>query len=50
MKYVDNSLIDSRNSAVSKEILANENPNKIIDIVEKILNFNKNEKDKGFTI
>ena len=30
-----------------KKILKNENPNKIIDIVEKILKFNKKQKGKG---
>ena len=30
-----------------KEILENENPKKIVDIVEKILNFNKKLKGKG---
>ena len=35
------SLIGLRNSVNSKKIPKNENPNKIIDIVEKTINFNK---------
>ena len=37
-------MIDLRNPINSKETLKNENPNKIINIVEKILDFNKQEK------
>ena len=37
-------MIDLRNPINSKETPKNENPNKIINIVEKILDFNKQEK------
>ena len=33
-----------------KKIPEKENPNKIIDIVEKILNFNEQEKGRGFKL
>ena len=39
-------LIDLRNAIARKEILENENPNKIVDIVEKILDFSKQQKGK----
>ena len=37
---VNDGLIDLRN-AIKKEIAENENPNKIVDIVQTILDFNK---------
>ena len=40
-------MIDLRNGVNRKEVPHNENPNKIIDIVEKILHFNKQQKHKG---
>ena len=36
-----------RNAVIRKEISENENPNEIISIVEKILNFNNQQKGKG---
>ena len=39
-------LIDLRNAIIRKEIPENENPNKLVSIVEKILNFNKQQKGK----
>ena len=33
-----------------KKIPKNENPNKIVNIAEEILNFNKQQKDKGFPL
>ena len=33
-----------------KKIPKNQNPNKIVDIVEKILNFNKQQKRKGIPL
>ena len=47
---VNDGLIDLRNAINRKEIPENENPNKIVDIVEKILNFNKQQKGKGLKI
>ena len=43
-------MIDLRNSIIRKEILENENLNKIVDIVEKVLDFNKQQKSKGIKI
>ena len=37
-------MIDLRNAVNKKEIPKNENPDKVIDIVEDILNFNKQQK------
>ena len=39
-------LIDLRNAVNRKEISENENPDKVIDIVEEILKFNKQQKRK----
>ena len=38
---IDDKLIDLRNAIIKNEIPENENPNKIVGIVEKILDFNK---------
>ena len=46
VKYLKKLLIDLRNSVNSKEIPENENPKKVINIVEKILDFNKQQKFK----
>ena len=43
-------MIDLRNAVVTKEIPENENPNKIVDIIEKIFNFHKQQKGKGIQI
>ena len=43
-------MIDIRNAIIRKDIPENENSNKIIDVVEKILDFNKQEKGKGVKI
>ena len=43
---VNDGLIDLMSAIIRKEIPENENPNKIIDIVEKILDFNKQQKGK----
>ena len=48
--YLDNindGLIDIRNAINRKEISRNENPNKRVDIVKEILDFNKQQKGKG---
>ena len=39
-------LIDLRNSIIRKEIPENENPNKVVNVVEKTLDFNKQQKGK----
>ena len=46
---VNDGLIDLRN-IIRKEIPENQNPNKIVDIVEKIINFNKQQKGKGIKV
>ena len=43
-------LIDLRNTINKKELSENENPNKIVDIVEKIINFDKQQKGKWIKI
>ena len=43
-------MIELRNSINSKEISGNENPKKVVNIVEKIFNFNKKQKEKGLKI
>ena len=47
---INNGLIDSRNNINRKEISDNENPKKVADIVDKILDFNKQQKDKRIKI
>ena len=44
VKHLNKSLVDLRNSINSEEIPENENPNKIIDIVEKVLDLINNKK------
>ena len=46
---VNDGLIDLRNGIIIKEIPENENPNKIVNIVENISNFNK-QKGKRFPL
>ena len=43
-------MIDIRNTVNEKEIPENENRDKIIDIFEEILKFNKQQKGKGLKI
>ena len=50
IKYINDLLIDLRNSVNSKEIPKNENPIKIINTVEKIPDFNKQQKGKPLKI
>ena len=40
-KYFNKSLIDLKNFINSNEVLENESLKKVVDIVEKILNFNQ---------
>ena len=46
VKYLNESLTDLRNSINSTEISENENPKKVVNIVQKILDFNKKQKCK----
>ena len=41
INQVNDALIDLRNRIKKKEVPENENPNEAIDIVEKVLDFNK---------
>ena len=50
VKYINESLTDLRNSINNEEITENENPEKLVNIVEKILDFNKQKKGKGIKI
>ena len=43
-------MVNLRNSINSKEIPENENPKKIVNIVEKFLDFNKQQKFKELKI
>ena len=43
-------MIDLRNSFIKKEISENEKPNKKVEIAEKILDFNKQQKSKGIKL
>ena len=49
VNLVNDALIDLRNAANKKEIYENESPDKVVNIIEKILDFNKQQKDKGIT-
>ena len=44
---INDELIDLRNAIIEKEVTENENPNKIVDIVEKIFDFNEQRKGKA---
>ena len=44
--YLNESLINLRNSINSKKIVENKNPKKVVIYVAKILVFNKQQKDK----
>ena len=50
VKNINESFINLRNSINSKEIPENKNLKKVINIDEKILDFNKEQKGKGFKI
>ena len=47
---INNGSIDLRNNINRKEVPENGNPEKIANIVEKILDFNKQRKGKGIKI
>ena len=50
VNYAHNALIDIRNTINKKETPENENPDKAVNIVEKILAFNKKQNCKGLKI
>ena len=41
VNYISNGLTDLRNNINRKKITENESPKKVVDIVEKVLDFNK---------
>ena len=43
-------MIDLIKTAIRKKISGNENPNKIVDIVEKIIVCNKQQNSKGIKV
>ena len=47
---ISDRMIDLRNAIIEKEIPENENTNKIVDFVVKIIDFNKQQKGKGIKI
>ena len=47
---INDGLIDLRNTIIRIEIPENKNPNQIVDIVEKILKFDKQQKGKWIKI
>ena len=50
VKYLNESLIDLRNNINIKKLPENENPKKVANIVEKIIDFNKQQKAKEMKI
>ena len=50
VNQIHDALIDLRNAVNRKKIPKNENLHKVNDIVEEILNFNKQLKEKGLKI
>ena len=47
---INDAFIELRNAIITKEIPEKESPNKILDIVEKIFNFHKQQKVGGIKI
>ena len=47
VKHINDALTELKKDINRKKNPKNENPNEIIDIVEKILDFNKQQKGKG---
>ena len=47
---INDALVDLRNAIIIGGTLENENANKIVDIVEKILDFNKQQKCQGLPL
>ena len=50
LNNINNELIDINNAIIKKEISENENSNKIVDIVETIIEFNKKQKGTGIKL
>ena len=50
VKHINDALIELKKDINWKKNPKNENPNEIIDIVEKILDFNKQQKGKGIPL
>ena len=48
LNNINTRLIDLRNDINRKEILEKQNPKKVVDIVDKILDFNKQKRVKDF--
>ena len=46
LNNINNGLIDLRNDFSRKEFPENENPKTVVDIIEKIIDFDKQQKDK----
>ena len=50
-KYLNESLIDLENHIdIKKKILKNENPKKVVKVIKKTLDFNKQQKGKGLPL
>ena len=47
---IKNGLVDLRNSNFRKEIPENKNLKRVVNVIEKILDFNKQQKGKGIKI
>ena len=47
---INDIMIDLRNAIIKIEVPENENPNKIIDIAQNILDINKQQKGKGIKV
>ena len=48
VQYFNNVVIGLRNAVITEKYPKNENPDKVIDIVEEILNFRKRRKKRTF--
>ena len=47
---INDKMIDLRNAIIKIEVPENENPNKIVDIAQNILDINKQQKGKGIKV
>ena len=47
---INDIMIDLRNAIIKIEVPENENPNKIVDIAQNILDINKQQKGKGIKV
>ena len=48
MQYINYVVVGLRNAVITEKYPKNENPHKVIDIVEEILNFRKRRKKNNF--